>query len=137
MNHMEEALIQANKAYYKKEVPVGAVIVKNNKIIAKSHNKREKNNDVMAHAEVLAIKKASKRLKTWKLNECELYVTLKPCEMCEIIINHSRIKKVIYLVDRLECKKQYNKTIYELYINNNLTNSKYIKKMQDFFKKLR
>lgn len=110
---MEIAIDQAKKAFKKDEVPVGAVIVKNNDIIAKNHNTREKNNDILGHAEINAIKKASKKLHTWKLDDCELYVTLKPCSMCEQIIKQSRLKKVYYLLDKLDFKKEYDKTIWQ------------------------
>ncbi len=110
---MEIAIDQAKKAFKKDEVPVGAVIVKNNAIIAKSYNTREKNNDILGHAEINAIKKASKKLHTWKLDDCELYVTLKPCSMCEQIIKQSRLKKVYYLLDKLDFKKEYDKTIWQ------------------------
>ena len=112
-NYMEIAIDQAKKAFKKDEVPVGAVIVKNNAIIAKSYNTREKNNDILGHAEINAIKKASKKLHTWKLDDCELYVTLKPCSMCEQIIKQSRLKKVYYLLDKLDFKKEYDKTIWQ------------------------
>ena len=111
--YMEIAIDQAKKAFKKDEVPVGAVIVKNNAIIAKSYNTREKNNDILGHAEINAIKKASKKLHTWKLDDCELYVTLKPCSMCEQIIKQSRLKKVYYLLDKLDFKKEYDKTIWQ------------------------
>ena len=112
MNWMNYAIIEAERAFNNNEVPVGCVLIKDNKIIAKGHNKRESKRDVLAHAEILCIKKASKRLKTWKLNGTILYVTLKPCRLCEIIIKESRVDKVYYLVDRLEEKKNYEKTIF-------------------------
>ena len=80
--YMELAISMAKKAFKKGEIPVGAVIVKNGKIIAKSYNTKEKNKDVTCHAEINAIKKACKKLKTWHLEECELYTTLEPCMMC-------------------------------------------------------
>jgi len=78
------------------DVPVGALIVKDNKIIASACNEREKTNDTTAHAEILAIRKASKKLGNWRLNECELYVTLEPCPMCTWAILQSRIKTVYF-----------------------------------------
>lgn len=98
------------KAMKKKEVPVSAIIVKNNKIIASAYNTRNRKKSVLNHAEVLAISKASKRLKDWRLDDCELYVTLKPCSMCESIIKQSRIKKVTYLLNKIDNKKEYYKT---------------------------
>ena len=92
--YMKEALVQAQKAYKKNEVPVGAVIVKNGKIIAKAYNKKEYKNDTTNHAEILAIKKASKKLKSWRLTDCEMYVTLEPCSMCAGALIQCRISKV-------------------------------------------
>jgi len=91
---MIEALKEAKKAYKKLEVPVGAVLVKNGEIIARAHNLKETKNDTTKHAEILAIQKASKKLNAWRLEECELYVTLEPCSMCAGAIINSRIKKV-------------------------------------------
>lgn len=91
---MKEALKEAEKAYKKLEVPVGAVIVKDGKIIARAYNQKESKTDTTKHAEILAIQKASKKLKSWRLIDCEMYVTLEPCTMCAGAIIHSRIKKV-------------------------------------------
>ena len=91
---MKEALKEAKKAYEKLEVPVGAVIVKNGKIIARAHNLKETKTDTTNHAEILAIQKASKKLKSWRLLDCEMYVTLEPCSMCAGALINSRIKKV-------------------------------------------
>ena len=94
LKFMQEALKEAKKAYEKLEVPVGAVIVKDGKIIARAHNQKETKTDTTKHAEILAIQKASKKLKSWRLIDCEMYVTLEPCTMCAGAIIHSRIKKV-------------------------------------------
>ena len=91
---MKEALKEAKKAYEKLEVPVGAVIVKDGKIIARAHNQKETKFDTTKHAEILAIQKASKKLKSWRLLDCEMYVTLEPCSMCAGAIINSRIKKI-------------------------------------------
>lgn len=91
---MKEALKQAQKAYEKEEIPVGAVIVKNNKIISKAYNEKENKQDAIKHAEITAIQKASKKLKSWRLTGCEMYVTLEPCSMCAGALIQSRIKKV-------------------------------------------
>lgn len=99
MNHekfMKVALKEAKKAAKKKEVPVGAVIVKNDKIIAKAHNLREKSNLATGHAELLAIQKANRKLKSWRLDRCTLYVTIEPCPMCAGAIIQSRIGKLVY-----------------------------------------
>ena len=91
---MKEALKEAKKAYDKLEVPVGAVIVKDGKIISRAHNLKETKYDTTKHAEILAIQKASKKLNSWRLIDCEMYVTLEPCSMCAGAIINSRIKKV-------------------------------------------
>lgn len=93
---MKVALSEAIKANKKGEVPIGAVVVLNGKIISKAHNKREKSKCAVDHAEILAIKKACKKLKDWRLENCEIYVTLEPCLMCFGAILNSRIKKLVY-----------------------------------------
>ena len=85
---------EAKKAYKEDEVPVGAVIVKDGKIIARAHNLREKKQSATAHAEILAIEKASKKLDSWRLIDCDMYVTLEPCTMCMGAIITSRIKNI-------------------------------------------
>ena len=92
--YMKQALKEAKKAYKKLEVPVGAVIVKDGKIIARAHNQKETKTDTTKHAEILAIQKASKKLESWRLIDCEMYITLEPCSMCAGAIINSRIKKV-------------------------------------------
>ncbi|MBE6140068.1 MAG: nucleoside deaminase [Firmicutes bacterium] len=107
---VDEILKLANVAFELDEVPVGAVVVSGNKIVGKGYNTRENSNDVLGHAEIMAIKNASENKKTWKLNDCDLYVTLKPCSMCESVIRQSRIRNVYYLTEKLDFKKEYNKT---------------------------
>ena len=97
--YMKLSLKEAKKSLKKDEVPVGCIIVKNNKIIAKAHNLKEKKRNVLCHAELIAITKASKKLKNWRLNDCEMYVTLQPCPMCSSAIKQSRISKIYYGVD--------------------------------------
>lgn len=92
--YMKEALKEAKKAYNKLEIPVGAIIIKDGKIIARAHNIKEEKKDTTKHAEIIAIQKASKKLDSWRLNDCEMYVTLEPCSMCAGAIIQSRIKKV-------------------------------------------
>ena len=99
MNHnkyMKMALKEAKKAFKKNEVPIGAVIVRDNKVIAKAHNLRETNNLATSHAEILAIQKANKKIKSWRLDSCIMYVTIEPCPMCAGAIIQSRIKQVVY-----------------------------------------
>lgn len=126
----------AKKASKKNEVPVSAIIVKDNKIIAKSYNTRHRKKSVVNHAEILAIEKAAKKLKDWRLDNCDLYVTLKPCSMCESIIKQSRIKKVYYILDKPNEKKEYNKTEF-IKANIRTQEQEYSQYLQAFFKKRR
>lgn len=96
---MKLALAEAKKAAIEGEVPIGAVLVKNDKVIAKAHNLKEKNKDATAHAEILVIKKASKKLNNWRLLDTTLYVTLEPCAMCASAISQARIKRLVYALD--------------------------------------
>lgn len=93
---MKEALKEALKAKNKDEVPIGCVIVYNSKIIARGHNLRETKQQSINHAEIIAIQKACKKIGSWRLEDCDLYVTLEPCCMCAGAILQSRIKNVIY-----------------------------------------
>ena len=98
---MKEALKEAKKALDKEEVPVGAVIVKDGKIIARAHNVKETKRNAICHAEILAVQRACKKLGAWRLVDCEMYVTLEPCPMCAGALINSRIKKVyigIYMI---------------------------------------
>lgn len=92
--YMLEAMTEAKMALEKGEVPVGAVIVKNNEIVARAHNLKETFMDVTAHAEILAIKKASSILRNWRLTGCDMYVTLEPCPMCASAIAQARINRL-------------------------------------------
>ncbi len=123
----------AKKATKHQDVPVSALIVKNNKIIAKAFNTKEKTNNVCNHAEVLVISKASRKLKDWRLKDCDLYVTLKPCSICENIIKQSRIQNVYYLLSKPNNKKEYNKTKF-VETNNSMQKEEYSQYLSDFFK---
>ena len=90
------ALEEAKKAYLEGEVPVGAVIVKNGEVIATGRNKREQKQNALSHAEIEAINSACEKLKSWRLDDSELYVTLEPCPMCTGAIINARIKTVIF-----------------------------------------
>lgn len=112
------------------EVPVGALIVYKNKIVAKSYNKRNLKNDVLMHAEIDVIKKTSKKLKDWRLDNCILYVTLKPCDLCIEVIKASRIKKVYYFVDN---SKIINNKLNLIQLNS-IFNTEYSEVLSKFFK---
>ena len=121
-----------DKAIKHDEVPIAAIIIKDNKIIARSYNKVNKTNNILNHAEIIAIKKASKKLNNWRLNNCELYVTLEPCSMCSEIIKKSRLKKVYYYIEQNEYKTESDIN-YE-YISQNTIFSD---KLKTFFKNKR
>ncbi len=93
---MREALCEAIKAYYKNETPVGAVVVKDGRIIGRGHNLRESAANPVMHAEVIAIQNAAKALDDWRLEDCDLYVTLEPCMMCAGAIYQSRIRTLYF-----------------------------------------
>ena len=93
---MRKAIDEAKKAAKKGEIPIGAVIVKDNKIISKGYNTKERKQSAICHAEINVINKASKKLGTWRLDECDMYVTLQPCEMCAGAIISARIKNLYY-----------------------------------------
>ena len=141
---MLEALKEAKKAYDKLEIPVGAVIVKDGKIIARAHNLKETKKDTTNHAEILAIKKASKKLDSWRLLDCEMYVTLEPCAMCAGAIIQSRIKKIyIGTLDEKTGAAGSVLNVFEYPFNHQVEVEKGILKenceniLKDFFKMLR
>lgn len=114
--YMKIALNEANKAYLKGDVPVGTIIVKNNKIIAKAYNKKENKGNAVLHAELIAISKACEKLKTWHLEDCTLYTTLEPCPMCIGAIIQCRINNICYSANNnnyseMSLLKKYNKQI--------------------------
>ncbi len=101
MNNIDEkfmklALKEANKASAESEVPVGAVVVREGKVLARGHNQTERKKSALVHAEMVALAKAAKRLKSWRLNDCDLYVTLEPCTMCAGAIALSRIRRLVF-----------------------------------------
>lgn len=126
---------EAIKAYKKGEIPVGALITKNNKIIAKSHNNRQKKHNLLGHAEINCVLKAENRIKDWRLDECEMYVTLSPCSMCKAIIEESRLKKVYFLVKQPNYNEK-NSKIVQISDQNN-QKEEYEKLLKSFFERLR
>ena len=102
------------KALKNGDVPISALIVKDNKIISKAYNNIVKTNNILNHAEIIAIKKATRAINNWRLNDCILYVTLEPCDMCKEIIKKSRIKEVVYFSSQNQHKTESN-PIYNYY----------------------
>ena len=143
--YMGQALKEAQKAYEKLEVPVGAVIVKDGKIIARGYNQKEGKTDTTKHAEIIAIQKASKKLKSWRLIDCEMYVTLEPCVMCAGAIINSRIKKVY--IGTMDEKTGAAGSVLNLFDDYKFNHKVYIEKdikreeceeiLKNFFKELR
>lgn len=99
---MLEALIEAKKAYNINEVPIGAIIVKDNKIIARAYNRRNTDKNTLSHAEILAIDEASKVVGDWRLDECVMFITLEPCPMCAGAIVQARIPKVVIAANNIK-----------------------------------
>ena len=142
---MLEALKQAKKAYNKEEIPVGAIRVRDGKIIARAYNRKEEKKDTTQHAEIIAIKKASKKLNAWRLQDCEMYVTLEPCAMCAGALIQARIKKVyIGTMDKktgacgsvLNLLGDYTFN-HKVEIETGIVQEKCEKILKDFFKNLR
>ncbi len=121
------------KAIKHNEVPVSCIITKDDKIISKAYNNKIRKHDPTAHAEIIAIRKAARKLKTWNLNECRLYVTLYPCKMCLDVINEARIKEVYYILDN---EKEINNNVKITKINSE--KSEYFQEeLKGFFKNKR
>jgi len=142
---MKEALKEAKKALSKEEVPVGAVIVEEGKIIARGHNIKEAKQSALKHAEIVAIDKASKKKNNWRLSNCDLYVTLEPCNMCTGAILQSRIRKIYigtmdeqygYCGSVLNLPKDYNIGI-EPEIESGILEEECREILKSFFKVLR
>lgn len=140
LKYMQIAIKEAKKAAKRGDVPVGAVIVYKNKIIAKAHNKKQLRKNSIKHAELLVINKACKKLKTWHLDECTIYVTLEPCMMCTGAIIESRIKKIYYATKSdkygsLNKITEKNKT--KMQINEGICKKESIDILKKFFKEKR
>ncbi len=143
--YLNIAFEEAEKAFKKNEIPVGAVIVKDNTIISKTHNLKELNKCCTSHAEILAINEASKIINNWRLTDCDIYITLDPCPMCASAIKQSRIKNV-YSANKNGDDNNYNiiKSIFDADKNNssvnfitNLNSDKSNELLRAFFKKRR
>jgi len=143
--YMQLALKEAKKALKSKDVPVGAVIVKDGKVIAKAHNEREKHKDATGHAEIIAIRRANKKLKSWYLDGCTLYVTMEPCVMCAGAIINARIDKVVFGASDFRfgcCGTLYNlptdtRFNHRAEVVSGVMHEQCAKPLTDFFKKLR
>ena len=135
INKIEQELLKLiTKAKDKNEVPIAALIVKNDKIISKAHNSRMQKHLTINHAEIMAISKANKKLKDFRLFDCDLYVTLEPCDMCMNVIREARIENVYYLIPRNENKKIYSKTNKCIIQDVDNKSLKYRKLLTQFFK---
>lgn len=137
-NFMDLALKQALKAYKKQEVPIGAIVVKNGKIISKAYNKKENKQITTKHAEIIAIERACKKLKTWHLDGCEIYTTMEPCLMCYGAIEQSRISKIYYGLKNMNFgfKSKYNIET-KLQVCECKISNEYIDYIKSFFKEKR
>ena len=130
---------ETNKAMSKNEVPIGCVITRNSEIISKAHNQKISRKDPTAHAEIIAIKKACRKVGSWNLNDCELYVTMEPCIMCLGAIKESRIKK-IYCGVKNKTYNEVNKKIidtYNLNVEYGILKLEIQKQLKSFFKIIR
>lgn len=121
-------------------VPVGAIVTLNGKIIGKGYNKKEKTNNPLDHAEIIAIKRATKKIKSWKLNNCKLIVSMIPCEMCKKVIFESRIKQIFYIVDNKNEKNKAlkdEKNINFQKVNEQMYEEENVQMLKKFFSKKR
>lgn len=135
---MEEKIIQklfklANKSLKKNEFPVSAIIYDNDKIISVGYNIRNKSKKTIDHAEIIAITKANKKLKTWNLQGKNMIITLEPCPMCTAVIKEARLDNVYYIIPRYQYKKAYKKTLFKEYNTNLPEKQKYINDISSFF----
>ena len=137
IEYVEKIYDLALESYEKDEIPVGAIVVKNNEIIGFGINNREKDNSVIGHAEINAIEMACKSVGDWRLDGCVMYVTLLPCMMCAGAIYESRIKKVYYLCDRTNVCYDAGKYINVEKIDNTEYEDKYLKMFRLFFENKR
>lgn len=134
--YMKKAIDEANIAYKEGNVPVGAVIVNKNNIVSFNHNKKNTENISVYHAEILCIIDACKKIGSWYLDNCDMYVTLEPCDMCKAAIAESRIKNVYYLVDS-NYSDNLKTNINNINLNKLDDDTNYINLLSDFFKNIR
>jgi len=135
---MQIAIQEAKKALSNNEVPIGCVLVKDGKIICKTHNTRKKSSLCIDHAEIKCITKAEKKLKDWRLDGYEMYVTLKPCQMCTEVIKQCRLSTVYYLAESNFEKNKKKETTNILKLNESEQLEKdYLNSLKNFFKSMR
>ena len=143
--YMKEALRQARKAEKLGEVPIGCVIVKDDEIVGRGYNRRNTDKSTLSHAEISAIKKASKRLGDWRLEGCTLYVTLEPCQMCAGAIVQARVSEVVIgcMSPKSGCGRsvinllQMEEFNHQVFLIKGVLEKECSKMLSDFFKKLR
>ena len=131
---IDELMMLANKAEEINDIPVGAIVVKDNTIIGRGFNNRVLTKDPTGHAEINAIKDASTNLGDWRLNECDLYVTLEPCDMCIEVIKESRIDNIYFLLENKD-KHKYNRTNKRTLTCDESVVNNYKEKLSNFFDK--
>ncbi|MFW6035320.1 MAG: tRNA adenosine(34) deaminase TadA [Halothermotrichaceae bacterium] len=145
-DYMKLAIIEAKKALEIEEVPIGAIVVSKEKVVGHGFNLKERAHDPTAHAEIIALKDAAKNLSSWRLDDCDLYVTIEPCPMCAGAIVQARIKRVVFgaydpkagavgSLYNITKDKRLNHQVEE--IKGGVLADKCRKLMKDFFKKLR
>lgn len=127
----------ADKSLANDEFPVAAIIYKDNEIISYGYNKRNASNKTTDHAEIIAIERANKKLKSWRITNTCMLVTLEPCDMCKTVIKEARIDKVFYIVPRCSFKKQNKCTVFENLTLDNDLERKYKEDIETFFAKKR
>lgn len=145
LKYMDMAIEEAKKAFEEDEVPVGCVIVKNNKILALTHNRKEQMNSATKHAEILAIEEASSKLNNWRLDGCDVYITLEPCPMCASALKQARVSHIFYGLSNSDFRNyeivlkilESDKNNASVPIINDLAVEKVDKIMKDFFRNRR
>lgn len=145
LKYMDMAIEEAKKAFEEDEVPVGCVIVKNNQILALTHNRKEQMNSATKHAEILAIEEASSKLNNWRLDGCDVYITLEPCPMCASALKQARVSHIFCGLSNSDSKNyeivlkilESDKNNASVPIVNDLAVEKVDKIMKEFFRNRR
>ena len=145
LKYMDMAIEEAKKAFEEDEVPIGCVIVKNNQILALTHNRKEQMNSATKHAEILAIEEASSKLNNWRLDGCDVYITLEPCPMCASALKQARVSHIFCGLSNSDFRNyeivlkilESDKNNASVPIINDLAVEKVDKIMKDFFKNRR